>query len=363
MTEQLIDLTEVDFWLICFLSVIVVTPLVRADARRVIWALVNVLFLYLLLGWNSIGILVVIPVLYVFIRGVASAYRASFTVLTAALIASLFFLHKLPLVTEGIGVGLLGDVLSIIGFSYVALRMIELLRAVFEGRHPPPDLFSLVNYLLPFHMLAAGPIQGYDEFANQPAVPAPLTLRDTLEATERIATGLFKKFVLAYMIQSMFLTDFEADGLYFFIEVQVFFFWLYLDFSAYSDMAVGIGRLLGIATPENFNRPYLARNAIDFWNRWHISLSQFIRRNLFIPLQLNGARTTPGHPLLVASMAFSVAFVLCGLWHGISLNFLLWGAIHALGLVVANLWREYRKTRRGREGIKKYMEDWRVKCV
>ena len=135
MTEQLIDLTEVDFWLICFLSVIVVTPLVRADARRVIWALVNVLFLYLLLGWNSIGILVVIPVLYVFIRGVASAYRASFTVLTAALIASLFFLHKLPLVTEGIGVGLLGDVLSIIGFSYVALRMIELLRAVFEGRH------------------------------------------------------------------------------------------------------------------------------------------------------------------------------------------------------------------------------------
>ncbi|MFV2034882.1 MAG: MBOAT family O-acyltransferase, partial [Halocynthiibacter sp.] len=181
---------------------------------------------------------------------------------------------------------------------------------------------------------------------------------------ERITLGLFKKFVLAYAIQSTFLTDFEAGGIYFLLEVQVFFLWLYLDFSAYSDIAVGIGRLLGVATPENFNRPYLARNAIDFWNRWHISLSQFIRRNCFIPIQLHLTRATDGRrPLLVASVAFMISFVLCGLWHGLTLNFLLWGVIHALGLVVANLWRAYLTSKLGTKGVKKYLEDVRIKWL
>ena len=85
--------------------------------------------------------------------------------------------------------------------------------------------------------------------------------------------------------------------------MQLNYLWLYLDFSAYSDIAVGVGRLMGVATPENFNRPYLARNMIDFWERWHISLSLFIRRNMFIPIQLALMRRTDGRrPLLVASV-------------------------------------------------------------
>src|SRR5262249_12038953 len=149
------------------------------------------------------------------------------------------------------------------------------------------DLPSTINYLLPFHMLAAGPIQAYDDFAQQPALPKLATLRDVLMGMERIAAGLFKKFVLAYCLQKLFLTDFHADGPYFLIELQVFYVWLYLDFSAYSDIAVGVGTLIGVATPENFNHPLIARNTIDFWDRWHMSLSQFIRRNLFIPVQMS----------------------------------------------------------------------------
>ncbi len=102
-------------------------------------------------------------------------------------------------------------------------------------------------------------------------------------AFDRIASGLFKKYVLANLIKRLFLTDYRSAGLYVLLEVQLTFIWLYLDFSAYSDVAVGVGRLMGVATPENFNRPYLARNIIEFWERWHISLSQFIRRNIFIP--------------------------------------------------------------------------------
>ena len=365
MTEQLIDLTKIDFWLICLVATILLAPLTQAAARKVLWAIINVAFVFIVLGWNAVAIVLAVPVLYLLVNGIAGRLRLLATVLAGLAISSLFVLHKLPPLAIQAGLGSMSGVLSIIGFSYVALRMVELVRAVFEKRHPPPDMLSIINYLVPFHMLAAGPIQAYDDYVAQPAVPSrSLSRLDVLEAAERITTGLFKKFVLAYAIQKAFLTDFEADGLYFFFEVQVFFLWLFLDFSAYTDLAVGIGRLLGIATPENFDKPYLARNAIDFWNRWHISLSMFIRRNIFIPLQLHLTRKTDGRrPLMAASIAFSVAFVLCGLWHGLTLNFLLWGTIHAAALVIANLWREYLKKRLGTKGVRTYMKDKRIKWL
>ena len=364
MTEQLIDLTKIDFWLVCLAAVFLLAPLTQPNARKIAWAIVNLSFVGIILGWNAIAIVAVVPVVFLILRGITGGQKILFTVLAGIAIAGLFLLHKLPFIAERVGLTPASSVLSIIGFSYVALRMVELVRAVLEKRHLPPDMAAIVNYLMPFHMLAAGPIQAYDEFIEQPDVPSSLSLRDVLEAAERITTGLFKKFVLAYAIQEAFLTGFEADGLYFFFEVQIFFLWLYLDFSAYSDLAVGIGRLLGVATPENFDQPYLARNAIDFWNRWHISLSQFVRRNIFIPIQLHLTRRTAGkRPLLVASVAFSVAFVLCGLWHGLTINFLLWGTIHAAGLVIANLWREYLRKRLGKKGLRQYMEDKRIKVL
>ena len=145
-------------------------------------------------------------------------------------------------------------------------------------------------------------------------------------ATERIANGLFKKYVLAQGLEALLLTGFHAHGAYTILEIQLTYLWLYLDFSAYSDIAVGIGRLIGVATPENFNRPYLARNVIDFWERWHISLSMFIRRNVFIPIQLTLMRRTSGRaPLWIASFAFVVSFLLCGLWHSLSWVWVAWG--------------------------------------
>jgi len=246
----------------------------------------------------------------------------------------------------------------------VALRIVEVFRAVGEGRHPAPGLLATINYVVPFHMLAAGPIQGYDEFVAQPPVPPPLSARDALEAAERIALGLVKKFVLAYVLQELFLTGFRAHGPYLLWEAQVFSIWLFLDFSGYSDVAVGAGRLLGVATPENFHRPYFARNLINYWERWHISLSMFIRRNLFIPVQLTLMRRTAGrHALWCASAAFGVAFVFCGLWHGMTVRFLLWGLLHAVGLIVVNLYRHWLTRRLGAQGVRQYLADWRIRAA
>jgi D-alanyl-lipoteichoic acid acyltransferase DltB (MBOAT superfamily) len=175
---------------------------------------------------------------------------------------------------------------------------------------------------------------------------------------------LFKKFVIAQAVHAVLLTGFAARGPYLLVEVQAYYVWVYLDFSAYSDIAVGVGRLLGRATPENFANPLAARNITEFWERWHISLSQFVRRNVFIPIQLAlGRRSDGAHPLANACVAIAIAFVLVGLWHGISVRFLAWGALHALGLIATHIYRHVLLARLGRKGVKAYLARPAIRAI
>jgi D-alanyl-lipoteichoic acid acyltransferase DltB (MBOAT superfamily) len=350
-------MSSVAFWAVTGMASVLAVFTRSLAARRTLLAAVNVSFLVLLLGWRSIDLFGAIVVTWLTLLAVARPrLRLLFTALAAAALVGLFLVHKLPAVADALSVTGLAYVLGVIGYSYVALRVVEVVRAVFEGRHEPPDLISTINYLLPFHMLAAGPIQSYDDFVEHRDDRFEPAAKDVFVASERIASGLFKKFVLAHLLQTFFLTDLKTGGVYFLLEMQVTFIWLFLDFSAYSDVASGIGVLIGVATPENFNRPLLARNVIDFWERWHISLSQFIRRNIFIPLQTflmrrNDART----PLLSACLAIGVSFVLCGLWHGLGVGFLVWGGIQAGGLIAARVYGHVLEKRLGRAGVKTYL--------
>ncbi|MGP0068057.1 MAG: MBOAT family O-acyltransferase [Isosphaeraceae bacterium] len=355
-----LDLYSARFWLFVIIAVAVLNSLVSRSARTWAFALMNLAFISLYLGKKTALLLVGLLALMPFLRLLRSGRSGPACLFLGGIgTLVLFIFNKRPdlFVARVPALEHLEYLLVTIGFSYVALRLYELARAVREGRHQPPGFAEAVNYLLPFHMLAAGPIQSYDEFVAQPAVRSPLGLSDAMDAFERIASGLFKKYVLANLIQRLLLTDYRPTGPYALFEAQLTFIWLYLDFSAYSDVAVGIGRLMGVATPENFNRPYLARNIMDFWERWHISLSQFIRRNIFIPVQVALIRRTDGQrTLLVASLAFSVSFLLCGLWHQISFRFLAWGAFQAAGLIICNLYR-HRLTQRlgGRKGVNQYL--------
>ncbi len=356
MTEQFIDLTKIDFWMVLFGALVFVSPLTNQRLKPITWAILNCSFIFAILQWHGVLMLATVGVAFIIIQSVAGTLRRLSTTLMAAGLLILFVIHKSPDLATIPTLSPVKTILSVTGFSYIVLRMVDLLRAVFEKRYPPPSLIGTINYLIPFHMLAAGPIQSYDEYVNQPFTKKSATPQESLSAIERIALGLFKKFVLAYLVQQTFLTGFQSNGIYFFIEVQLFFLWLYLDFSAYSDIAVGVGRLIGVPTPENFNRPYLARNAIDFWDRWHITLSQFIRRNIFIPLQLHLNRRDGGaRPLVSASIAFSIAFIICGLWHGLTINFLLWGIIHATALIITNFYKGYLKKKLGAKGVREYL--------
>jgi D-alanyl-lipoteichoic acid acyltransferase DltB (MBOAT superfamily) len=368
-SNAIIDLYSVTFWGAVAVALVVMIPLVGGTARRFAFALINLGFLGYYVRANPVavlvGLLVGLLLVYVFLRLLETRKLASVCLaLGASVLLTLFVAHKLPGFSEQIELSLWNPVMTTIGFSYVALRLVEVGRAVAEGRHRAPGLCALIDYLLPFHMLSAGPIQSYDDFIAQPDSPPALGLAATLGNVERIATGMFKKFVLANALQAGFLTSFQAQGSYFFFEVQINYIWLYLDFSAYSDIAVGIGGLMGVATPENFKRPYLARNSIDYWERWHISLSQWIRRNLFIPIQLALVRKTGGRfPLLIASFAFAISFLLCGLWHNIGLSWLAWGAYHALGLILCNLYRDYLIRTLGRKGFNRYLANPWIRAV
>jgi alginate O-acetyltransferase complex protein AlgI len=356
-----VDLYSVRFWVCVAVATIALNPLRSPRARRWTFAAINLGFVILHLGAKPSTLAVPGGLFFGWLAlRLAAGGRQKSIALAAAGIAVLvlFFVHKAAWWIEGLSLGRLSPALEIIGFSYVALRWVDVSRAVGEGRRPAPDLTSLFNYLIPFHMLAAGPIQAYDEFVDQPGVPPPPRFEEVLSAFERIAAGLFKKYIFSNYIDKLFLTGFHAAGAYNLIEMQLNFIWLYLDFSAYSDVAVGVGRLMGVATPENFNKPYLARNVIDFWERWHISLSQFIRRNLFFPLQVALMRRTDGkHALTCASISFAVSFLLCGLWHRIGFAWLAWGALQAAGLIICNLYRYYLTKRLGRKGVQAYLAD------
>jgi D-alanyl-lipoteichoic acid acyltransferase DltB (MBOAT superfamily) len=358
MSEATIDLIGWPFWIALAAGILLLTPLTRGTPRRAVQAVLNLAFLIGLLQLSAVVVLASVTILWLVFRAIERRVPGVW-ILAAMATGALFVLHKLPADLPGLGPGV-NPVLAAVSFSYVALRIVEVVRAVHEGRHPAPTWIETVDYLLPFHMLPAGPIQSYDDFRAAPAVPAPLTPRAALEGTERIVLGLLKKYVLAYALERSVLTGFHSTGWYFFLEMQAFHLWLFLDFTAYSDIAVGAGRLLGVATPENFRRPLLARNMIQFWERWHITLSLFIRRHLFIPIQLFLVRRIGGHrPLLAASIAFAVSFLLCGLWHAFSWQFLAWGAFHALGLILCNLYGSWLQKRWRRKGMKRYLADWR----
>jgi D-alanyl-lipoteichoic acid acyltransferase DltB (MBOAT superfamily) len=377
------DFYKPDFWYALAIAVLVLTPLSLSWMRKWTWAAANVAFLGLLLShtdlahvldllarhaWNDaartllesdvIKVCVAVLIAYALLQAIQRRWLGALP-LTIGVLAVMagFVLHKLPALASDPRVGPFRSVLGAIGFSYVALRLVDVLRLTNEGRHSAPDLPSTVNYLLPFHMLGAGPIQGYAEFVVQPAVPPPLCASDALRAVERIALGLFKKYVVANaLIKQGLLTDFRAPMPYMAFEALFYYLWVYLDFSAYSDITVGAGRLMGIATPENFNRPYFARNLIDFWDRWHISLSQFIYRTLFIPVQVALLRRSgPQAAWWCGAVAFSVSFLLCGLWHGLEVRWALWGLMHALGLVTVTWYRAWLQKRLDREARNRYL--------
>ena len=190
--------------------------------------------------------------------------------------------------------------------------------------------FSLFSLFFP--TLLSGPIKRYQVFVSEQ--PDRFRPEYLAEGAQRMIIGLGKKLILADSMTSFtarLLTPDQVTGPGLFLAMYAYAVKIYFDFSGYSDLAIGASRLFGYRVPENFDHPYGRRDLSEFWRHWHMSLSSWIRDYLFIPL--GGSRVPP----LRAAMNLILVMAICGLWHGASWNFVVWGIWHGVGLAVLRL--------------------------
>lgn len=219
--------------------------------------------------------------------------------------------------------------------SFFVFEFVHYLFEVRRGGEPIRSPLKFMLFAVFFPSLVAGPIKRYTQFlpSLEEAAKGRADAEDFAEGLRRIGLGFLKKVIIADNL-TLFIEasqpHFAAGSLYDRWEILVCIaLRILLDFSGYSDIAIGCARLLGIKLPENFNWPYAARNLQDFWQRWHISLSSWIRDYVYIPL--GGSRHGPLRRVLNGLLAFA----LCGLWHGPAWHFVVWGLWHGVGLAVS----------------------------
>ena len=236
-----------------------------------------------------------------------------------------------------------------LGFSYIAFRLIHVLRDKQMGRLPELTLPEFATYVVFFPSLAAGPIDRAERFAQDLRKDFALTQAETLLGGQRIALGLFKKFVIADALALIALSDALATQVrttgWMWIIVYAYTFQIYFDFSGYTDIAIGIARLAGIKLPENFAAPYSRPNLTQFWNNWHMTLTQWFRSYFFNPFNrwMRGHRNIPAWIMIFMGQLGTM--LLIGLWHGVTFNFILWGLWHGLGLFLQNRWSDFIRVR------------------
>lgn len=231
-----------------------------------------------------------------------------------------------------------------IGISFFTFQKISYLVDVYRGTaQRARSLHDYVLYVILFPQLIAGPIVRYHDVAMQ-LIRRDHTSERFFAGIWRFSIGLGKKVLIANSLAAVADRGFgmkvsELTPGFAWLGVVCYAFQIYFDFSGYSDMAIGLGRMMGFEFLENFNCPYVARNFTEFWRRWHISLSNFMREYVYIPLGGNRVGAFRGY------FNLWIVFVLSGFWHGAAWNFVVWGAYHGFFLTLDKMTRNTRWAR------------------
>ncbi|MCD4833528.1 MAG: MBOAT family protein [Bacteroidales bacterium] len=225
-----------------------------------------------------------------------------------------------------------------VGISFYTFQTISYTVDVYRGKlKPVKNIIDFGFYVSFFPQLVAGPIVRAAEFIPQLYQKFKLSKREFGHAVFLILNGLVKKMLISDYISINFVDRIFESPLSFtgfenLMAVYGYSIQIYCDFSGYTDIAIGVALLLGFRLPVNFNSPYKAINITDFWRRWHISLSSWLRDYLYIPLGGNKKGKVKMYVNIMITM------LLGGLWHGASMRFIIWGGIHGIGLVIQKLW-------------------------
>ena len=243
-----------------------------------------------------------------------------------------FFLENFNAAT-GLGVPLLRIALHI-GISFYTFQIISYTVDVYRGEPAQKNLIHLAAYVAMFPQLIAGPIVRYSDIAQQLEHRSHSTAL-AAEGVRRFLIGLGKKILIANQLGelcSVFRASDEKSVLFYWLYAVAFALHIYFDFSGYSDMAIGLGKVFGFHFLENFNYPYISASITEFWRRWHMSLGTWFRDYVYIPL--GGNRVGRARQLL----NILVVWMLTGFWHGAAWNFVVWGLMFAVLLIMEKLW-------------------------
>ena len=220
-----------------------------------------------------------------------------------------------------------------VGFSYATFQIISYLVDVWKGMIPPEkNILRLAAYVFFFPKLVSGPIVRYKFFSDQIAHMAP-TSENIIRGIRRILIGFTKRILIANLLAPTVNAAFSLDTPNFsprvsWLILAAYSLQIFFDFSGFMDMALGLGIIMGIRLPENFNAPYTAESISDFWRRWHITLTTWFREYIFYPLERRRVKFA-GQQINIL-----IVFLLTGLWHGLNPTFIVWGLLHGIAMAI-----------------------------
>ncbi len=242
-----------------------------------------------------------------------------------------FFVSSFGTLT-GISVPVLSVALPI-GISFYTFQILSYVIDVYRGTPAQKNIINFAAYVCMFPQLIAGPIVRYTDVERE-LQNRTHSLEKVYCGIRRFSVGLSKKVLLANQLAEfcdVFRASEEKSVLFYWMYAVCFTLFIYFDFSGYSDMAIGLGKIMGFEFPENFNYPYISGSVTEFWRRWHMTLGTWFRDYVYIPLG--------GNRVSFARWIFNIAAVwaLTGLWHGAAWNFVIWGVLYAVLLVIEKL--------------------------
>ena len=236
-----------------------------------------------------------------------------------------------------------------LGVSFYTFSAISYLADVKRGKVKTENLLYVALYLSFFPKITSGPIQRSGDFFEQAHSDRAIGAESFKTGVQIFVFGLFKKIVLAdrlsVFVNQVYGTPKAFGSLTVLLAVIAYSFQIYFDFSGYSDMAIGIAKILGFDLPRNFNLPYLAHNVAELWKRWHISLSSWLMDYLYIPLGGSRRGTFRTYLNLILTM------VIGGIWHGANWTYVFWGLLHGIALAIHKLWMKLTKSEKRKPSI------------
>jgi D-alanyl-lipoteichoic acid acyltransferase DltB (MBOAT superfamily) len=340
-------LFQTSTFFVFFIAVLLLIALVRARTAQVLLLVIASYVFYMSWNWQLIGLIIASTLTDYTAAGRihasdSKAVRRSWLLLSLVVNLGLlgffkyfnFFVSSVNAAT-GLGIANLNIILPV-GISFYTFQTMSYTIDVYLGHHPPERRFGdFALFVAFFPQLVAGPIVRSQHFLPQIRKPLVLRADNFRQGIPLFINGLVKKVAVADnvgpFVDRIFDNPTGLPSIVIVLATLAFGVQIYCDFSGYTDMARGVGRMLGIQIPINFNYPYVARSFADFWRRWHISLSTWLRDYLYIPLGGNRLGIRRLYVNLMATMALG------GLWHGAAWNFVIWGIYQGLLLCIGRL--------------------------